>query len=171
MISIIVAMSENRVIGKDNGLPWRLSEDLKRFRILTMGHPVIMGRKTFESIGKPLPGRTNIVITRNREWHSTDVLVCSSIEEALQLANRQPGSQEIFICGGGEIYQQALSRTQRIYLTLVEQVVEGDVYFPVLEADGFKEISREVLQAQSGVPAYSFITLEKRALKSPVTLV
>jgi len=126
-ISLIVAMSRNRVIGRDGGLPWRLSSDLKRFKQLTMGHHLLMGRKTFESIGRVLPGRQTIVITRQTDYRPDGVEVAAGLEQAIELAR---GDSELFITGGGEIYRIALPLVQRIYLTWVDADVQGDTLFP-----------------------------------------
>ena len=127
MISIVVAASENQVIGKDNRLLWRLSNDMKFFKNLTMGGVLVMGRKTFESIGKALPGRTNIVITRQKDWKADQVMVAENIEDAIKLGAET--SDNIFIIGGGEIYRQTLNKADRIYLTRVHTVLEGDTFF------------------------------------------
>src|SRR5258708_7509586 len=126
MISIIVALSENNLIGVNNQLPWRLSADLKRVKAITMGHPLIMGRKTFESIGKPLPGRTNIVITRNKDFKADGCFVVSSLKEAIEKAK---DDSEIFIFGGGEIFREALPIVNKIYMTRIHHHFEGDTYF------------------------------------------
>ena len=107
-VSIIVAVAKHRVIGKENKLPWHLPEDLKHFKELTMGHPVLMGRKTYESIGKPLEGRTNIVVTKNHEYQAAGCLVAASLSHALSIASESPGSNEVFVIGGAEVYRQAL---------------------------------------------------------------
>ena len=125
-ISIIVAMDANGVIGRDNALPWRLPEDLRRFKQITMGHPLVMGRRTYESIGRPLPGRKNIVITRRSDFHPEGVVVAHSLDEALALAEHE----EVFIAGGGDIYRQALPLAHRMYVTAVEGTHEGDTFFP-----------------------------------------
>lgn len=131
-ISIIVAAAENGAIGKDNQLLWRLPDDLKRFKQLTLGHPMIMGRKTFESIGKALPGRTSIVVTRNAEFAFEGVIVAHSLEEAMEKAREiDPG--EVCIVGGGDIYRQAQAISNRIYLTKVYATIEADTYFEILE--------------------------------------
>jgi len=132
IISIIVAMDEQRGIGKEGRLPWHLSADLKRFKSLTMGHYLIMGRKTFESIGRPLPGRTMIIITRNRSYAAEGCLIAASLKAAMAIAEER-GESEAFIAGGGEIFTQALPLADRIYLTLVHAVVEADVFFPEYE--------------------------------------
>lgn len=135
-ISIIVAAAENGVIGKDNQLLWRLPDDLKRFKQLTLNHPMIMGRKTFESIGKPLPGRTSIVISRNKAFAVEGVLVCDSVETALDEAKKLE-SDEVFIIGGGEIYRQAQSLADRIYLTAVHAQPDGDTFFEIENPDAW----------------------------------
>ena len=140
MISIIVAVAENGVIGKDNQLLWKLSADMKQFKALTTGHPIIMGRKTYDSLGRPLPNRTNIVITRQHNLPvSESVLLADSLEKAIELAKND---EEIFIIGGGNVYKQALRWTDKIYLTEVKVTVDGDTYFPKLDGDVWKEVSR-----------------------------
>ena len=128
--SLIVAMSENRVIGRAGGLPWRLSADLRRFKRLTMGHHIVMGRKTFESIGRPLPGRISVVVTRDVDYHPDTVLVAHSIEDAKRLASED---DEVFFIGGGEIYRQVLPEVDRIYMTAVRAEITGDTRFPELD--------------------------------------
>ena len=129
MISIIAAVSNNGVIGVDNKLPWDLPEDLKRFKELTTGNVVIMGRKTYESIGKPLPNRINIVITRNKDFFVPDVLTANSLNSALLKAG---GNKDIFIIGGGEIYEQSMGFADKLYITEVDMEVEGDTKFPTI---------------------------------------
>jgi dihydrofolate reductase len=146
LISIIVAVSENGVIGKDNQLLWRLPDDLKRFKQLTLNHPMIMGRKTFESIGKPLPGRTSIVITSQKEFSADGVVVAHSLEEALEKA-RSTEALEAFIIGGGEIYKQALPLTDRLYVTEVKTIIDGDTFFEMPEPAAWKESERIVHEA------------------------
>jgi dihydrofolate reductase len=141
IISFIVAMSENRVIGRDQKLPWDIPADLKRFRAITLGHPVIMGRKTFDSIGKPLPNRPNVVITRNSDFKHEGVRVEESIEKAL--APYKDSDEEVFILGGGEIFKQMMDKADRLYLTLVHKSVEGDVYFPKFDTDRYKLVFKE----------------------------
>ena len=130
MLSIIVAASENNVIGREGALPWRLSEDLRRFKAITMGKPIVMGRKTWESIGRPLPGRQNIVITRQSDFAAEGCTVVSSIDQAIAAAG---AADEIMIIGGSEIYALFLPRAQRVYLTRVHTVIEGDASFPRLD--------------------------------------
>jgi dihydrofolate reductase len=125
-ISIIVAIAQNRVIGANGGLPWHLSEDLKRFKKLTMGHPIVMGRKTFESIGRPLPGRENVVLTRNRSFGPEGVTVLHSFGE---LESRF-GNQEVFVIGGADLFRLALPMTDRLYLTQIDRNFEGETLFP-----------------------------------------
>ena len=127
-ISLIVAVSENGAIGKDNQLLWRLPDDLKRFKQLTLGNPMIMGRKTFESIGKPLPGRTSIVVTRNQDYAPEGVVIAHSLESAFEKA-KELHADNAFVIGGGELYEQAIPFTDYIYLTRVHTTVEGDTYF------------------------------------------
>jgi len=165
-VSIIVAMDKKRGIGKSNALPWYIPDDLKRFRKLTTGHPVIMGRKTFESIiarlGKPLPKRTNIIVTRNpqigRSWTSQDdVIIAGSLEEALDKA-RGVETIEIFIIGGGQIFEQSLAFVDRLYVTLVDAEFDADVFFPDY-SDFKKAISQE--KGQSNGLSYTFLTLDR----------
>jgi dihydrofolate reductase len=142
-IAILVAVAENGVIGRDNQLIWRLPDDLKRFKTLTMGHPMIMGRKTFESIGKPLPGRTTIVLTRSDDYNPAGILLATSLEEVIWLADAV-GTGKAFIVGGGEIYRQALAQrlVGTIYLTRVHAQVEGDTFFEIPEPENWEEKAR-----------------------------
>ncbi|MFP4023420.1 MAG: dihydrofolate reductase [Thiohalospira sp.] len=132
MLSIIVAVSENNVIGKDNDLIWHLPRDLKHFKETTTGHYVIQGRKTYESYGKPLPNRTNVIITRDKDYTADGCIVVHSLEEALKKAEND---SEPFIIGGGKIYEQALPLVDRIYLTKIHHSFEGDTYFPEINMD------------------------------------
>jgi len=144
-VSIIVAMAENRVIGVDGKLPWRLSSDLAHFKSTTMGKPIIMGRKTFEGLGRALPGRPNIVITRGDVIDVENVHTASGVDAALELGAQlaqEAGGDEIFVIGGGQIYTQTLLRAHKIYLTKVDVSVEGDVSFPVIDMDLWQEISK-----------------------------
>lgn len=162
--SIIVARADNRVIGKDNQLIWHMPHDLKFFKTTTSGHYVLMGRKSFESLGKPLPNRLNIIITRNQDYSAEGALVVHSLQEALQLAEDQK-QQEVFILGGGEIYKQALEKglVDRIYLTEIKDSFEGDTYFPELDKNQWKETHREEYQADHQNPHdYAFVSLEKK---------
>ena len=161
VISAIAAMAENRIIGNNNQLPWRLPADLKHFKAITTGHPILMGRKTYTSIGKPLPHRTNIIITRDTAFTAPSCKVVTSLENAIQYALSENVS-EIFIIGGAEVYQQLLPHIQRIYLTIVHHMFEGDVYFPELDKTAWKEIECVSHTADEENPyAYSFLRLER----------
>ncbi len=140
MISVIVAIARGGVIGRDNGLIWHIREDLLRFKAITTGHPVVMGRKTFESLGRPLPGRTNVVITRNKDYRAEGCTIVGSLEEAIALF---PPAEEIFVIGGGEIYQQAMPLADRFYLTRIEADYDGDTRFPDWDASQWQETFRE----------------------------
>ena len=162
LISIIVAASENGAIGKDNQLLWRLPEDLKRFKRLTLNHTMIMGRKTFESIGKPLPGRTSIVITRQQDFQPEGVIVVDSLEQAIKEAENR-GDNETFVIGGGEIYKQALSLSDRIYLTKVHTKMEGDTFFNIPNETEWTEISQIHFPSDEKHQfSFDFIDLEKK---------
>ena len=142
IISCIVAKSRNNVIGSDNNIPWYLPVDLQFFKKTTLGHHIIMGRNCYESIGKPLPKRTNIIITRDAYFISSVCLVARSIDEALKIAYDN-GEKEVFIIGGGQIYQQTKDLWDKLYLTDVDLVIEGDVYFPEIHADQWNLVSEE----------------------------
>ncbi len=144
IVSIIAAMSSNRVIGRQGALPWNIPEDLRRFRELTCGHPLIMGRKTFESINRPLPGRKCIIVTSQADFSVAGCLTASSLEKAIRLA--EPAA-EVFICGGGEIYRQALLFAARIYLTVINDCYAGDTTFPEIPDDEFELIAQERISA------------------------
>lgn len=159
-VSLIAAMAENRVIGVNNTLPWRLPADLRHFRQLTTGHHVIMGRRNYESIGRPLPERTNIVVTRNPDYRAPGCRVVHSVEEALTSAQNDP---ELFIIGGAEIYRQALDRADRLYLTLVHANIRGDTYFPEFDPGHWNEVSREQHEADEKNPyACTFLTYDRK---------
>jgi dihydrofolate reductase len=128
IISIVVAVSKNNVIGKDNQLLWKLSDDLKRFKKLTTNHCIVMGRKTYDSIGKALPNRTNIIITKNKNFHVDDAIILHNIQDVIEYA-KSKNETELFIIGGGEIYKQALEITNKIYLTKVDVDIDGDTFF------------------------------------------
>ena len=150
-IVIHVAVAENGVIGRDGGLPWRLSTDLKRFKAATMGKPVIMGRKTYEGIGKPLPGRLNVVVTRDRAWRAAGVETAGSLRDAIVLAKARvrctAGIDEVAVIGGGEIYAQALEVADRLYVTHVEARPEGDTIFPPIDPQSWEQVSVEEVPA------------------------
>lgn len=164
-LAIIVAMANNRAIGKDNKLLWYLPEDLKYFKRITMGKPMIMGRKTFESIGRPLPGRLNIVVTRQQDWKYENVRVVHSVEEALKVAEAQAfldGVDEVMMIGGAELYQTAMPQAEKLYLTRVDAELGGDAFFPVIDESQWKEKSREEFSASDNNPYnYAFCVLEK----------
>ena len=165
-LSVIVAAARNGVIGRNNALPWHLPEDLKYFKRVTMGKPILMGRKTFESIGRALPGRSNLVITRNGEWQAEGVQVVRSLEAALSLAEDIAlidGVDELMVIGGAQIYAEALPRAERIYLTEVDADVEGDAYLPAIDRSAWLEVSREVHAPSETNPyPYSFVVLDRR---------
>ena len=140
MVSIIVAVAQNGVIGRDNKLIWHISEDLKRFKAMTTGHPIIMGRKTFESLGRPLPNRRNIVVTRNPHYPAEGVEVADSLGEAIGMFT---GDEEVFIIGGAEIYRQAMPLADRFYLTEVCHDYEGDTYYPAWDREEWELVSEE----------------------------
>ncbi|MDO8663439.1 MAG: dihydrofolate reductase [Candidatus Wildermuthbacteria bacterium] len=153
LVSIIVAMGNNRVIGRNNKLPWDLPEDLEHFKKMTLGKPVIMGQRTFESIGKVLPGRTNIILTKDDNFNQTGCLVAHSLEEALSLAK---DAKEVMICGGSSVYRQFLPLADRMYLTMVEGDYQGDAFFPEFDWSDWQEVERE------NHDKYSFITLDRK---------
>ena len=158
-LSAIVAMATNRCIGRDNTLPWRLPADLKRFKQLTLGHTLIMGRKTYESIGRPLPGRTMVVVTRQKDYAPEGVKVVHSVDEALALAR---GDSEVFIAGGAELYAQTMDRVERLYLTRIERAFPGDTYFPEVDLSGWRLIEGEHHAPESATDLpYSFLTYER----------
>ncbi len=163
----VVAMARNRVIGDGERLLWHLPDDLKRVKALTMGKPVIMGRKTYLSIGRPLPGRANIILTRQRDFTADGILVAHDEDEALSMAedwiNDDPGrGREIIIFGGGEIYAAYLDRLARIELTEVGLAPEGGVRFPEIVPGQWREAAREEFPAQGGVPGYAYVVLVRR---------
>ena len=154
IISIIAAIGSNHELGKDNKLLWHIPQDLKRFRQLTTGHPIIMGRTTFESIGKPLPNRINIIITHNKNFKAKGCIVCYSLEDALDIA-RNCDQDEIFIIGGGQIYEQAIEFADRLYLTIVEGTFAADTFFP--DYSRFKKVTRQKI---AHGPKYKYRFLE-----------
>ena len=159
-ISAIVAMSQNRVIGRAGQLPWKLPEDLKHFRRLTTGHPVIMGRKTYESIGRVLPHRDNIIVSRQVGLAIPGAQVVLSLEKAFQLC--QGKTDEIFVIGGAQIYEAAYPFIQRLYLTLIQKEMEGDTFFPVFNPSDFTEVSREERTEEGEHPfSYTFLVLDR----------
>jgi len=158
-ISLIAALAQNGVIGLDNRLPWHLPADLKRFKALTMGHSLVMGRKTFESIGRPLPGRSILVVSRNPDYAPPGVRVVHSVDEALAGA----GDEEVFVAGGGEIFRQTIGRAGRIYLTRIGKEFPGDTFFPAVDETGWRLLEKEDHQATEETPfAYSFEVWERK---------
>lgn len=150
---IVAAVGSNGVIGVDGALPWRIPEDLARFKQLTMGHALVMGRATFESIGRPLPGRTNIVLTRNPGWAHDGVVVAKSLSEAIDEAATR--GQDAFIAGGAEVYREALDAADRMELTRVDEEPEGDTWFPEVNWSRWEETAREEH------PGFAFVTYER----------
>jgi len=160
LVSLIVAMAQNGVIGRDNALPWRLPEDLKRFKAFTLGKSILMGRKTYESIGRPLPGRANLVLTRDRKWIAAGVTVVYSVEQALTQTG--PG-KELVAIGGAEIYRLVLPFARRIYLTHVHADVPGDTFFPDFDSTQWADVECRAYPAdQEHAFPLTFVTLERR---------
>lgn len=159
IISLIAAMGKNKVIGKNNSLPWKLPADMEHFKKLTEGKPVIMGRKTFESIGKPLPKRTNIIITRDQKYKSEGCIVVHSTDEALKAAEN---NKEVMVIGGSQIYKEFLPKANKMYLTLIDEDFDGDIYFPEYKIEEWKETAYEEHEKDAENPYdYTFITLER----------
>ena len=164
-LSIICAMDENMVIGRGNNLPWHLPEDLKYFKRTNMGKCIIMGRKTYESIGRPLPGRTNIIVSRNRDYEVENARVVDSLTDAIELAENVAfidGSDEAFIIGGAELYKHALPFVDTMHLTIVHAEVEGDSFFPDFEVAEWQEISNESFDADEENPYHYSICVYER---------
>lgn len=157
LVSIIVAIAENNVIGKDNKLVWHLPKDLKHFKETTSGHFIIMGRKTYESNGRPLPNRTNVIITKDKNYKAEGCKIVHSLNEALDFAKNE---SEVFIIGGGEIYKQAMPIADRIYLTKVHQPFEGDTFFPEINMKEWSELNRQYFEPdERNKYPFSIITL------------
>ena len=156
IISAIVAMSSNRVIGHQGQIPWKIPGEQKMFKEITLGHTVIMGRKTYESIGRPLPGRTNIVITRQSDYQASGCAVVHDLDSAFRSC--PPGEKEAFICGGGQLYQESMPLTDRIYLTVLPREMEGDTYFPEISETEFKITKSEFID---GVVPYNFFIYDR----------
>ncbi|WP_295813386.1 dihydrofolate reductase [uncultured Nitratireductor sp.] len=162
-IELVVAMAENGVIGHEGGLPWRLSTDLKRFKAVTMGKPVIMGRKTWESIGKPLPGRRNIVVTRQTDYAAEGAECASSLDVALALATAGEAGADICVIGGGQIYREAMHKADRLHVTHVHAEIDGDTMFPPIDPEIWEAVSREDVPAgQKDVYATTYVVYERR---------
>ena len=163
ILTLVVARAVNGVIGRDGGLPWHLPADLKHFKRLTVGKPVVMGRRTFESIGKPLPGRHNIVMTRSRGWTAEGVMVVPNLAEAVAAAGLQQGARpdEIMIIGGVTVFAEALPSARRVYLTEVHAAPDGDTVLSAFDRTVWRETVREARPAEGDAPAYSFVTLDR----------
>lgn len=160
-LSLVVAMADNNAIGLNNALPWHLPADLKHFKQLTIGKPILMGRKTFDAIGRPLPERTNIVVTRDTAYEAPGCIVTRTIEAALTAAGE---AAEVMVIGGAEFYRQLLPRADRIYLTRVHGVVDGDTFFPEIDSAEWQEVERVDHAAdEKNAHDYSFIRLERVA--------
>lgn len=155
IISLIAAMAENRVIGNKRMIPWNIPSDMKRFREITMGHSIVLGRITYESIGYPLAGRRNIVLTRQQGYQARGAAVVHSLEQAFSVCK---GEDEVFVCGGGTVFDETIGLADRIYLSIVHGSYEGDTFFPRVP-ECFSEISREEIK---DTPPYSFIRYERR---------
>lgn len=158
-ISLIAALAQNRVIGVNNTLPWRLPEDLQRFKTLTMGHPIVMGRKTFESIGRPLPGRTTVIISRSAYSTPADCRVVHSIAEAVAVCKDEP---EIFFVGGAQLYEQLLPRAERLYLTEIQAEFAGDAWFPPFDPADWMTFSREQRHDDTSGLSYDFVIYQRK---------
>lgn len=156
-LSLIAAVARNGVIGRDNTLPWHLPEDLKRFRALTTGHHIIMGRKTYESINRLLPGRTTVIVTRNPDYRVTGALVAASLQQAVELCG---GDEEAFLIGGAELFREGLRLGDRVYLTEIDADFAGDVFMPALAPAEWREVAREKHVSEQGWD-YSYINYER----------
>lgn len=157
-LSLIVALAKNRVIGLNNTLPWHLPEDLKRFRALTTGHHIIMGRKTYESLGRLLPDRTTVIVTRNPNYQVEGALIAHSLEEAVALC---VGDEEAFLIGGAELYQAGLNLAQKMYVTELDLEVAGDAYFPAFDLSQWQESTRVAHTSAQGQP-FSYISYHRK---------
>ena len=164
-LSILVAMAKNRVIGRNNRLPWHLTADLKHFKFLTMGQTIVMGRKTYESIGKPLPGRANVIITRQADYEVPGAMVVHSLEDALLICEETSnGHSENFIIGGEKLYRQALKICQRMYITEIQRDFDGDVFFPEFDRSEWEETQRDKHIAENeGGLEYHFVVLQRKS--------
>ncbi len=156
-ISLIVASARNGVIGINNTLPWHLPEDLRRFKALTMGHHIIMGRKTYESLGRLLLGRTTVIVTRNKSYKIAGALVAHSLQDAIKLCKND---DEVFIIGGAELYKDGLQVAEKLYFTEVDLEVQGDAYFPALNLNLWRETAREAQVSEKGL-AFSYLSYER----------
>ena len=164
-IALIVATSQNNVIGLDNQLPWHLPEDLQYFKAVTMGKPILMGRKTFDSIGRPLPGRVNIVLTRDTNWTAQGVEVVNDLDAAIaasEKACKAADTDELMIIGGEQIYRKFLPVANKLYLTKVEAEIEGDAYFPAIDSKQWRQVAEKIPE-EVGNYSYRFVVLERMA--------
>jgi dihydrofolate reductase len=161
-VSLIAAVASNGVIGRDNALIWHIPADLAHFKKITHGHPIIMGRRTWESIGRALPGRRNIVITRRQAWQADGAETAASLAEALALCAEAP---EVFVIGGAQVYADALPLAHRLWLTEIDAQPDGHVRFPDWPREDFEQVSREHHEAREGLPAYDFALYERRAAR------
>ncbi|MDT2045969.1 dihydrofolate reductase [Priestia flexa] len=159
MISLIVAMDNNRLIGKENDLPWRLPADLQYFKQTTMGHTIVMGRKTFESIGKPLPNRRNVILTGNKDYHHEGVKVIHSVDDLMSLEEES----ELFVIGGATVYEQTMNVATRLYVTHIEEAFEGDTYFPEIDSSVWKEVSKKQGIKDEKNPYVYYFTVYERS--------
>ena len=157
-ISLIAAMAKNRVIGQKGGIPWKIPGEQKLFKKITMGHAVIMGRKTYESLGQPLPGRTNIIVTRQKDYQAEGCLVAHDLASAIKCCRTD--EDEAFICGGGQLYHEAFPQADRIYLTVIPREIPGDTYFPEVSLTEFRVRESESIQVE-GVEPYNFFIYER----------
>ncbi|AXK38144.1 dihydrofolate reductase [Crenobacter cavernae] len=157
-VTLVAAMAEGNVIGVANTLPWHLPEDLKHFKAVTLGKPIVMGRKTYDSIGRPLPGRRNVVVTRNRDWHADGVEVVYSLADALATLAEV---DEICVIGGGELFAQAIASANKLSLTEIALEVDGDAFFPEVDKNVWREASREAHVSAAGL-AYAFVEYVRR---------
>lgn len=161
-LSIIAAVAKHHVIGIDNTLPWRLPEDLKRFKALTMGHHIVMGRKTYESLGRLLPGRTTVIVSRNQDYTVPGALVVASLQQALEACGND---EEIFVIGGAELYREALPMADRLYLTEIDAEFAGDAYFPEYPQSRWREVAREPHSGTGGL-SFSYVVYEADARRT-----
>ncbi|TDB50315.1 MULTISPECIES: dihydrofolate reductase [Bacillaceae] len=159
MISLIVAMDNNRLIGKENDLPWRLPADLQYFKQTTTGHTIVMGRKTFESIGKPLPNRRNVILTGNKDYHHEGVKVIHSVDDLISLEEES----ELFVIGGATVYEQTMNVATRLYVTHIEEAFEGDTYFPEIDSSVWKEVSKKQGVKDEKNPYVYYFTVYERS--------
>ena len=164
-IALVAAVAANGVIGDGGGMPWRLSTDMKRFKALTMGKPVVVGRKTFETFGKPLAGRTNIVVTRQSDYRPQGAVVAGSLDQALEFAAEaaaSAGGEEVMVLGGGEIYAAAIATADRLYITHVEAEPAGNTHFPAIDPSVWRAVSREAVPAGERDSAATVFTVYER---------